>query len=98
MKRGSKGLGIMGRRRAGQAEGFCALWYIGSTCASVGGGGRRARSTSASPAEKGEKGFRTTTSALMLSQPLPQPCAEGGRHACWSVAAQVTLFGRGLRW
>ena len=51
-----------------------ALWKSGSTSSSVGGGGRRARSTSASPPQNGEKGFSTTTIALMLSQPLPHPC------------------------
>ena len=51
-----------------------ALWKSGSTSSSVGGGGRRARSTSASPPQNGEKGFSTTTIALMLSHPLPHPC------------------------
>ena len=49
-------------------------WNSGLMSSREGGGSSCPRSTSCSALVKGEKDFSTTTTALMLSQPLPHPC------------------------
>ena len=59
-----------------------APWNSGLKSSSDGGGGSLFRSISWSSLVKGEKGFSTTTTALMLSQPFPQPCTRSMSGDC----------------